>query len=188
MTSHLLEAAAPAGPTTTRRGRRRVWLPAVLAVMALSAAACSSSSSSTVALPNPATAQADVGTAYSTLFDLSNKAIAPKLAAIQDGQSLEAATTQALGSSLASSATGATVNSVTLLSSSQCSAAKVPYPCAKVNYSILGPNAQVLLGNSTGYAVYIDGHWLVAKATICGLFSLFYSAEGDTGSVPGCAS
>jgi len=189
MISQLPEAAAPAGPTPTRRGRRRVWLPAALAVIAFSAAACSSSSSSSSAsAPNPAMAQSDVQTAYNTLFDLSNKSVPAKLAVIQDGQSLEQATTAAISSSLATSATGASVSEVSLLTASECDAAKVPYPCAKVKYSILGTGGAPLLGNTTGYAVYVDGKWLVSKATICGLFGLFYQAEGNTGTVPGCSS
>ncbi|HYA68503.1 MAG TPA: hypothetical protein VED63_07205 [Acidimicrobiales bacterium] len=187
MNSQLLEAPTPADPTMTRRDRRRTWLPAVLAVTALAAAACSSSSSSSNQ-PNPQTTQADVEAAYNTLFDLSNPSVPTKLAAIQDGQSLEQATTAALGSSLAKSATGASVQEVYLLTASECATAKVPSPCAKVKYSILGAGGAPLLGNTTGYAVYVDGHWLVAKATICGLFSLFYEAEGNASPVPGCSS
>jgi len=34
--------------------------------------------------------------------------------------------------------------------------------------------------------VFVNGQWLVAKATICQLLGLFYTAEGKTGSPPGC--
>jgi hypothetical protein len=37
-----------------------------------------------------------------------------------------------------------------------------------------------------GYAVFVAGHWLVAKTTICGLLGLFYSASGKSGSPKGC--
>jgi hypothetical protein len=39
---------------------------------------------------------------------------------------------------------------------------------------------------NNGYAVFVSGQWLVAKATICQLLGLFYTAEGKTGSPPGC--
>ena len=185
MISQQLDAAAPAGPTRTRARRRWAWIPAALAVTALSAAACSSTSSSTG--PNPATTQADVQKLFNSFFNLAaDKSVSGKTAEIQDGSTLTVAAGQALNSSLAASAGGATVHTVTILSDSACAAAKVPSPCAAVKYDILGPGGQVLLPNSSGYAVYVNGKWLVSKTTICGLFGLFYQAEGNTGTPPGC--
>ena len=62
----------------------------------------------------------------------------------------------------------------------------MPSPCAKVTYSILGQGGSALLGGETGYAVYVNGKWLVAKPTVCSLLGLFYEATGKTGSPQGC--
>jgi hypothetical protein len=188
MTQQLLVDTVSASSAATSRRRRWGWCSAVLVAATLGTAACSSSTTSSAPPPNPATAQADIQVPYGTLFNLSNNNVNAMLATIQDGESLRAATTNALTSPLSKSATGATVSAVSLLSASECAAAKVPHPCAKVTYSILGPGGQVLLPNSTGYAVYVDGHWLVAKATICGLFELLYQTENKTGTPQGCAS
>jgi hypothetical protein len=186
MSPHLGQAA-PADLLDVRRRPRAGWLAIVLAGTALMAAACSSSSSSsTTPPPNPAQAQAQLQTVYNTFFNLADKSVDAKLAAIQNGESVRAATTDALNSQLASSSTGATVSQATLLTSSQCKAQNLPYPCAKVTYSILGPGGQVLLANSGGYAVYINGKWYVAKQTVCGLFQLLYQTEQKSGTPPGC--
>jgi hypothetical protein len=124
---------------------------------------------------------------YSTLFNFANKNISSKTAAIQDGSSLKQALSQALSSQLAKEATGARVVSGQVLSSSTCSQEASPSPCAKVSYEILGVNGQPLfLTPSSGYAVYANGEWLVAKATICGLLELFYSESGVSRVPPGC--
>ena len=62
----------------------------------------------------------------------------------------------------------------------------LPTPCAKVVYDINGPTGTAVLANSQGYAVDVNGTWLVAKTTICGLLGLFYQAEGNTGNPAGC--
>lgn len=127
-----------------------------------------------------------IATSYNTVFNLTDQSISAKEAAIEDGAKLQAALAAALSWSLASSATGATVESVTLLPTIACRVVRIATPCAQVNYSILGPNGQPLLWNATGYAVEVDGQWLVASTTVCGVFSLFYQAEGNTGTAPGC--
>ncbi len=53
-------------------------------------------------------------------------------------------------------------------------------------YDILGTGGTAILPMNNGYAIFSNGQWLVAKATICTLLGLFYSAEGKTGSPPGC--
>lgn len=176
------------------RNRGAGWFLALLGAFALVLAACGSSSSppattkpATATTVNAAAAKASISKAYDTLFDFTNSSVSDKTAVIEDGASLERALTEALGSSLAKSATGANVVSVTLLSSAQCSEAAVAAPCAKVTYDLLGPNGTPLLsGHSTGYAIESDGSWLVAKSTICSLLTLFYSTEGKSGSPPGC--
>lgn len=146
-------------------------------------AACGSSSSSI----NPATAKADISRAYGTLFNFADPSVSSKTAVIENGASLQGAVSQALSSSLAKSAAGARVDSVQLLSDSACSRVPLASPCAKVVYEILGTNGAPLLPTpSTGYAVYQDGKWRVARTTICSLLGLFYSASGRPESPPGC--
>jgi hypothetical protein len=183
-----------AGTRPRPRGRsRHVFAVAVLAAVSLGAAACSSggsatptTASTTTVTFNAATEQTDVATVYQTLFNLSNPALDSKIAVIQDGSKISSALQDALSSSLASSASGAKVDSVTVLSKSACSKASLPSPCASVIYDILGPNASVILGMQKGYAVFSVGKWLVAKTTICGLLGLFYSASGKSGAPKGC--
>jgi hypothetical protein len=180
-----------------RRGARRQG-PRVLAVVALAAlslgaAACSSSSptaaTTTTVTVNAATAPADIAAAYDNLFHFSSGTIDSKIAVIQGGAGIRAALTQALSSSEASAAAGTKINSTDLLSAEQCkhvTPTALPYPCAHVNYDINGPSGTAILPGNNGYAIYVDGHWLVAKSTICTLLGLFYSASGKTGTPPGC--
>jgi hypothetical protein len=183
---------------TPRRGpgRRRLTRTigvALMAGIALGAAACSSknaSTTTTTAAPtttiNAATAQTDIGTAFATVFNLSDPSLAPKLAAIQNGDAIQTAFQQALSSSLAKSAAGAKIDSVKIDTAAECAKVPVPSPCAHVVYDINGPTGTAVLANSQGYAVDVNGQWLVAKTTICGLLGLFYQAEGNTGSPTGC--
>ncbi len=174
-----------------RQGRRRasrVTAVAVVAALSLGLAACSSgggSTTTTIKL-NPATATSDVSAAYDNLFHFTTGSVASKEAVIQDGSKLKGAMSQALSSSEASAADGAKIHTVTLLSSKKCGTQSLPYPCAHVVYDILGTSGTAILANNNGYAVYIGGKWLVAKTTICTLLGLFYTAEGKTGSPPGC--
>jgi hypothetical protein len=188
--------------TTTANGERhrarrrtpRVAAVAVMAGLILGAAACSSSPSTTATTKattttvaiDPATAQADISTSYETLFNLANPSLAGKLVVIQNGSSITAALQQALSSSEASASQGAKIDSVNILTASQCAKQSLPGQCAHVVYDILGTGGTAILPNNNGYAVFTDGKWLVAKVTICTLLGLFYSAEGKTGSPPGC--
>ena len=175
-----------------RAGRRgRVVATAVMAALSLGAAACSSStntaaSTTTAVTFNPATESTDIGAAYNTLFNLANPDVTTKVAVIQNGASIQPALQEALSSSLASSSAGSKIDSVKVLTTSVCRQASLPSPCAKVVYDILGTTGTAILPNSQGYAVFSAGHWLVAKATICGLLGLFYQAAGKTGTPPGC--
>ncbi len=177
-----------------RRRTPRVVAVAVMAGLTLGAAACSSTPSATTTTKattttvaiDPTTAQADISTTYDTLFNLANPDLASKVAVIQDGQSVSAAMQQALSSSEASASQGSKIDSVSILTASQCTAQHLGSQCAKVVYDILGTGGTAILPNNNGYAVFTDGHWLVAKMTICTLLGLFYSAEGKTGSPAGC--
>jgi hypothetical protein len=159
-----------------------------MATISLGASACSSSGSSTATTVkiNPATEKADISSAYDTLFNLSNPSLQGKINVIQNGKSITAALHQALTSSEASAAKGSKIDSIKVLTSTQCTKAKLPSQCAKVVYDILGAGNSAILPNNNGYAVFTDGKWLVAKMTICTLLGLFYSAEGKTGSPAGC--
>lgn len=184
---------------TPRRGpgRRRLTRAigvALMAGIALGAAACSSKNASTTTTTtaastttvNAAAAQTDIATAFATVFNLSDPSLAPKLTAIQNGDTIQTAFGQALSSSLAKSAAGAKIDSVKIDTAAECAKVPVPTPCAHVVYDITGPTGTAVLANSQGYAVDVNGQWLVAKTTICGLLGLFYQAEGNTGSPTGC--
>jgi hypothetical protein len=178
------------------RGRRDLlsvapFKMAAIALVAVAFAACSSSSSTPTTtstsvppatLPPAAVSKADIEHAYTTLFDLADPAVPPKLLVVQDGSSLKAAFTAAIHSTLAHEAAGASVLSVTVHQGSDCSAKVLPSPCATVIYDILGPNKKPVLTGSAGSAVYVSGTWLVAKSTICTLLTL-----DNGGSTPsGC--
>jgi hypothetical protein len=161
-----------------------------LSLVALAGAACSGSNSvtTTTAPPNPATAQAGIAGAYQTLFNFSDKHLADKEQAVEDGAALAPGLRLAVSSSLAGSTAGARVNSVTLLFASACRSAKVTAPCAMVKYDILAGSGAAVLPNQNGYASYVGGRWVVARQTICGLLDLFYEAQKLKGPPPGCAS
>ena len=177
-----------------RRRTPRVLAAAVMAGLILGAAACSSSPSNnatattkatttTIAI-DPTTAQADIGTVYQTLFNLADPSVSGKVAVIQNGASITTALQQALSSSEASVSQGAKIDSVNILTASQCAKQSLPAQCAHVVYDILGTGGTAILPNNNGYAVFTGGNWYVAKATICTLLGLFYSAEGKTGTPP----
>ena len=152
------------------------------AAIALGLAACSSTATpTTTTLPSPAASAAAIEHAYAVLFDLASPVVAPKLAVVQNGSTLEAAMTSTLKSPLAKRAAGATVSKVTIERGTACTDHGVPSPCAQVIYDVFGPQHSQLLQNSGGLAVYQHGRWLVAKVTICGLLGL---ADGK--EPPGC--
>jgi len=124
---------------------------------------------------------ADIRHAYTTLFDLANPAVPPKLAVVQDGSSLQAAFTKAIHSALAKEAAGASVSSITIEQGADCTKAFLPSPCASVVYDVLGPNKVPVLTGSKGGAVYVGAQWLVAKSTICTLLTLDNGGIAPTG-------
>ena len=183
--------------TARNRDRARQRAPrlvavAALAAIALGATACSSgttAATTTTVTVNAATAPADIAQVYDTLFHFTSGTLASKEAVIQDGPSLKASLNEALTSNLASSAAGTKINSTNLLTATQCghlSPKALPYPCAHVNYDINGTSGAAILPGNNGYAVFVNGHWLVAKTTICVLLGLFYTASGKSGTPPGC--
>jgi len=156
-----------------------------VAGLALASAACGSS---TPAAPSAAASRGPVSTVYQDLFDFSaHHTLAQMEADIQGGAALKSALQEGASSSLASGVSGATINSLSIPSSSACSTANVPAPCAKVNFDIMAGTTAVASGE-TGYATYSSGKWQVAKVTICSLLDAMYSVEGNSGTPPGCPS
>jgi hypothetical protein len=124
-----------------------------------------------------ATANPAIRHAFSVLFDLADPAVEPKLAVVQDGETLRQAITDALKSTLAKAAGGAKVTSIKLESGTACSSETLPSPCAAVVFDILSTKSTVLLPNSKGFAIEQNGTWVVTKNTICSLLTL---ANGGT--------
>ncbi len=168
---------------TRRRAPRAVALTVTVA-LSLTAAACGGGSSTPTF--SKTQAKTDIANAYNTLFHFSSGTLASKVAVIQNGATVKPAMQQALASSESSASDGTTTDSVDFLTSAQCTKQSLPYPCAKTKYDILGTGGTAILPGNTGYAVLTNGKWLVAKTTICTLLGLFYTAEGKTGSPPGC--
>jgi hypothetical protein len=175
-----------------RRRAPRLVAGVALAAIALGAAAYSSgttAATTTTVTVNAATAPADIGQVYDTLFHFSSGTVASKEAVIQDGTSIKASLNEALTSSLAGSAAGTKIHNTNLLAASQCghlSPKELRCPCGNVKYEILGTSGAAILPGNNGYAVFVGGHWLVAKSTICTLLGLFYTASGKSGTPPGC--
>jgi hypothetical protein len=123
--------------------------------------------------------------AFQTLFD-SSSTVAERVAVIENGSSLQTALADATNSSLAANSTGVRIDDVTFPDDSGCTSAGVDSPCAKVLYDILGAGGTTLLPNALGYAVSVNGTWLVSTATACSLLELFWQTAGMAGSPPGC--
>jgi hypothetical protein len=123
---------------------------------------------------------------FNTLFDFANGSITDKLAVVEDGANLRQAMTEALSTSFAAAATGARVDTATMPGASACARLSLTAPCAAVTYDVVGVKNAILVPSSQGYAESINGRWLVAKVTVCGLFELFYQASAKTGTPPGC--
>lgn len=134
---------------------------------AASSNSANSSSTSGNAPANPAAATAQIKHLYGTFFSAKPSKAATLL---QDGSHLGKAIKLA-----AKLANGGTESG---------KAKKVTFvdpKTAQVVYQ-LAVNHHVVLPNATGQAVLVNGKWVVAKATFCGLVSL-----GETGKkIPGC--
>jgi len=70
-------------------------------------------------------------------------------------------------------------------SSATCQQAGLESTCAEVTFSVVDKNGQVLLPVSQGYAVQVNGTWLVAKTTWCPLLNALYQTQKG-GALPGC--
>jgi len=119
-----------------------------------------------------AAAEAQIRTAFMTLFNLSNPSVSAKIAVVQNGSQLRQTMAKELTSPLAKRAGGATVQKIAIEHGAPCQAESLPSPCAAVTYSILSTTHTVLLANSKGFAIDVGSKWLVSKTTICTLLSL----------------
>lgn len=161
---------------------KSLLIPIGLMLVSVLFSSCSGSTSSSTTL-SPQVSRTEIENDYRVLFDLTNPAIAPKVAVVQDGSKLEKAMNYGFHSSLAKLAAGAKITSINFLSPSQCSQEAQMSPCAKVTYFILGTNGSPVLGQaSTGYAVEISGKWYVSKSVVCSLLGFIYTNS----TPPGC--
>ncbi|HYA68225.1 MAG TPA: hypothetical protein VED63_05780 [Acidimicrobiales bacterium] len=144
--------------------------------------------STTTPAPTTQAVLASIASAYDTAFDFTGGSVSEQIAAVENGPTLRQAMTQAGSFSLAASAGGSRVSGATVLAPAACAAVSAPSPCVRVTFSIVGPSGANTLENATGYAVEVDGQWLVAKATMCGILGLFYEASDNPEPPPGCPS
>ncbi len=138
--------------------RRIILAPALCLALALAVAACSSSgpSSSSSATGNAA-AVAQITANWEKFFSASTPT-SQRVALLQNGPAFAVAIT---GLSHLVSGLGATVTSVTVTSPTS----------ATVKYNLTASGSSLLSGQ-TGTAVYENGTWKVADASLCGLIKL----------------
>jgi hypothetical protein len=155
--------------------RSRLMVVPMALALALTACGGSSKPAAPTSPPttDPAAAKAAISSAWIQLFN-SKLTSDQRLAGVEDGANLS--TVLASFASLASN-TSATVSTVDLLVDPDCSSELVTSPCAKVTYSILINNAASPVTNATGFAVLVNGHWVVSKATFCALAALAPNAK-----------
>jgi hypothetical protein len=134
----------------------------------------------------PNTSATAIGRSFNSFFDFSTGTVSDKLAVVQGGAKLRQALKEAVSTSFARAATGASVRTTKMLDTAACAKASLVAPCAQVTYDVLGTMDSVILPGAKGYAVSRDGNWKVAKITACGLFELFYEAAAKSGTPPGC--
>jgi hypothetical protein len=141
----------------------------ITASIAISAAACGGSSSggaSSNPTANPTAAKAAITTLYQSFF---SSPIPKAETMLEDGTSLGKAFQ--IANKLKGNATeAAKVKTVTLTGPTT----------ANVTFE-LDANGSPILPSSDGKAVYLNGHWVVAKETFCNLVALGYSKP-----IPNC--
>jgi hypothetical protein len=144
--------------------RRIILAPALCLALALAVAACSSSSSSSSSsgpssssATGNAAAVAQITANWEKFFSASTPT-SQRVALLQNGPAFAVAIT---GLSHLVSGLGATVTSVTVTSPTS----------ATVKYNLTASGSSLLSGQ-TGTAVYENGTWKVADASLCGLIKL----------------
>lgn len=118
--------------------------------------------------------------AYQSFLDSSTPA-AQRIALVQNGSTIQDALTQAGQSPLVQELGGAHVSDVILLDTATCAQDGLPSPCAQVAFDILSTSGGALLPGQQGFAVQVNGTWLVAMTTVCGLLQ-----NVIPGTPPGC--
>jgi hypothetical protein len=123
---------------------------------------------------SPAAATSQVSAAFTTLFNANDSNVQAKLALLQDRSKYRAKFNALYASAEAKqNPTSAKVVSVTFPSTTACLASVQNPVCAKVVYDLdTATTGASLLANQSGYAVYIDGKWLVSDDTFCVLAGL----------------
>ena len=137
---------------------------AAVIVMGLALAACGSGGQSA------ADAQEEISSNWTTFFNGANPDTAGRVKLLQDGANLQAAIAAAQANPT-SKAVSASVKKVDVLKGSDCQAASLSSPCAKVTYDIVA-NGSALISGSTGYAVRVNSKWVVSKTSFCSLLKL----------------
>jgi hypothetical protein len=144
--------------------RRIILAPALCLALALAVAACGSSSpSSSSSAPSSSSATGNAAavaqiTANWEKFFSASTPTSQRVALLQNGPAFAVAIT---GLSHLVSGLGATVTSVTVTSPTS----------ATVKYNLTASGSSLLSGQ-TGTAVYENGTWKVADASLCGLIKL----------------
>ena len=141
--------------------RRIILAPALCLALALAVAACGSSGSPSAPVSSSATgnaaAVAQITANWEKFFSASTPT-SQRVALLQNGPAFAVAIT---GLSHLVSGLGATVTSVTVTSPTS----------ATVKYNLTASGSSLLSGQ-TGTAVYENGTWKVADASLCGLIKL----------------
>jgi hypothetical protein len=141
---------------------------------AMAVGLCTSAGVAAASTTGNQAATAKVTTAFVTLFNANDKTAAAKEALLQDASKYKAAFTMLFSSSIAkANPTIAKVTKVTYPSSAVCKSTVKVTKCASVTYDLESANTgSALLTGVSGYAVNINGHWLVSDVTFCSLAKL----------------
>lgn len=172
-------------PSVKARARRAIVGAASVVALVVGLAACGSSNSSssttsggssTTSGPtttlNQAAATTEITSNWQTYFNGANKDYAARQALMQDASKYKSLWLSLNGNSAAGN-TAASVKSVTFPDSATCQSTVQTSTCAKVSYDLVNTQTQQpLLAGQTGYAVYVNGKWVVAANTFCALAAL----------------
>jgi hypothetical protein len=82
--------------------------------------------------PGTGTGAGTVASSFNTFFDFANGSVSDKLAVVEGGGALGHALTEALSMSFGPAATGAKVDTTTMLDAPACTRATLSAPCAQV--------------------------------------------------------
>jgi hypothetical protein len=132
---------------------------------------------------SPAAAKSEITAVWTSFFSDHAAPVDTKVSQVEEGASLRT-TLEASANDPTARTLSAHVTTVVLPKDNDCPTPGVRPPCAKVTYDLLGANGVALLRGASGYAVRRNGHWVVAKSTICTLYSL----QSGGRPVPGCTA